>query len=67
MNKSNQAQVNRALSLASVDSRYAAVSLATIQRSANSRTAKEVADAIEANPSIKRHLALVNGCYVEAA
>lgn len=67
MNKSDRKQVDRALGHLHSDARYAAATLATIQRSANTKTSAEIAEVIKSHPGIVQHLTLVNGCYVPRA
>ena len=66
MNKSDRRQVNRALSVLHSDARYAAATLAAIQRSANARTADEVSQVIESYPGVRALLDFnaINRCYV---
>lgn len=67
MGKTEQRQIDRALSMRTVDARMSAASLATIQRSANRKTSAEVAAIIESHPDLVAHLSVVNGCYVPRA
>lgn len=65
MNKAERKQVDRAIALLHSDARLSAATLATIHRSGNTKTQREVASVIESHPGIKSLLTVVNGCYVE--
>jgi 5'(3')-deoxyribonucleotidase len=64
MNKATSKQVDRYVSMATRDPRYAANSLAILQRSATTKkTANEIADIIK-ETGLFRYLDVINGCFV---
>lgn len=67
MTKSEQREVNKALSMLHIDARYAAASLAILSRAARTTDSRTNIDAvIRSHPGILQHLTIVNGCFVAA-
>lgn len=64
MNKAISKQVDRYVAMAARDARYAANSLAILQRSApTKKTADEIANVIK-ETGLFRYLDVINGCYI---
>ena len=63
MNKSERREVNFAISIAKIDARMAASSIATLMRAASKKTAAELL-AIANEHDLTKHMKLANGCYV---
>lgn len=64
MNKAEKTQVERALAVEATHAGWAANTLATLHRAANSKTQREITALIEGRPQLRKHLRVVNGCWV---
>lgn len=66
MTKSEQREVTKAQRFAAAGyPDIAARSLAALHRGTSRRSQPAVAAAIEGDPAIRKHLEVMNGCYVE--
>jgi len=65
MTKNDKREVDRAVSLAKMDPRYAAATLATVMRTASRKDLLDLT-AIAINTGLIKHMEIVNGCHVPA-